>query len=221
MFRQHRRRSAHALAATAAGAVLAACGGMGDHDMDSMAEQPLSTQPAAQAQAGPSPSASADFNEADVTFAQSMIPHHEQAVEMAKLAEENGSSPAVRKLAAEIEAAQSPEIKKMRAWLATWGRPEAKGMAGMDHGGGDMPGMMSSKEMAALKATTGRKFDDEFLKMMAEHHRGAIAMAKTEQKEGQNPEAQALAADVISAQTAEIARIEKLLGADSTPSAPR
>ena len=61
--------------------------------------------------AGGGSSSRSNFTDADVTFAQSMIPHHEQAVVMAKMAKSHASSSDVKDLAAKIEAAQGPEIK--------------------------------------------------------------------------------------------------------------
>jgi uncharacterized protein (DUF305 family) len=70
----------------------------------------------------------ADHNAADVTFAQHMVPHHAQAVEMARLAPARAARPEVRQLAARIEAAQDPEIRLMTSWLDRWGER-------VDHGG--------------------------------------------------------------------------------------
>ena len=155
------------------------------------------------------------FNDADVKFAQSMIPHHQQAVVMAKMAESHASSPDVKSLAAKIEAAQGPEIATMTGWLKAWGKdvPSADGMGGMDHGaGGDgMPGMMGESEMNDLDTATGSGFDRMFLTMMIEHHTGAIEMAKTEQADGQNQDAVALAKKIEADQTAEIAVMKDLL----------
>ena len=80
-----------------------------------------------------------DFNDADVTFAQSMIPHHEQAVQMAKMAKMHASTPEVKNLADKIEAAQGPEIATMKGWLKDWGKDESSddSMGGMDHGSDD------------------------------------------------------------------------------------
>lgn len=93
-------------------------------------------------------SASGRFNDADVRFAQSMIPHHEQAVVMAKMAESHAASADVRDLAARIEAAQGPEIRMMSRWLRAWGEDVPAGggmggMGGMDHGSDEMPGRTS------------------------------------------------------------------------------
>lgn len=164
--------------------LLAACGGSDSEDSGSTGS-------------------SADFNQADVAFAQGMIPHHEQATEMADLALENGDSDEVTSLAQEIKAAQEPEIETMQGWLDDWGQP----------GSGDekMMGMMSDQEMADLEAASGAEFDEMFLKMMVDHHTGAISMAETEQADGENGDAKALAGDIIEAQKAEITEMESLL----------
>jgi uncharacterized protein (DUF305 family) len=162
---------------------------------------------------GSTDSSSGQFNDADVTFAQSMIPHHEQAVEMATMAQEQASSPEVKQLAEKIAAAQGPEIDTMTGWLDDWGKELSSDSAGgMDHSGSDMSGMMSDDDMASLGTATGAEFDQMFLEMMIEHHTGAIETAQTEQQDGENPDAVALAEKIEADQTAEIAQMEDLLG---------
>ena len=158
-------------------------------------------------------SGAGDFNKADVTFAQSMIAHHEQAVEMAKMAKMHAATAEVNNLADKIESAQGPEIKTMKGWLKDWGRSESSGsMGGMDHGSGTgMPGMMSDGDMSALGKAIGASFDKMFLTMMIGHHAGAIEMAKTEQAKGKNADAKALAKKIEAAQTTEIAEMKKML----------
>jgi uncharacterized protein (DUF305 family) len=164
-----------------------------------------------------SSSSSSDFNDADVTFAQSMIPHHQQAVQMAQMARANGSSPGVKRLAEKVEAAQGPEIDTMKGWLEDWGKKvPSTSMSGMDHGSGsmgsdDMPGMMSDADMTMLDGKTGAGFDRMFLTMMIEHHTGAIQMARTEQSGGKNADAVALANQIQADQTAELTRMRRLL----------
>src|SRR4051812_5221566 len=147
--------------------------------------------------ASSSASAEADHNDADVTFAQEMIPHHQSAIMMAQMAQNQAADQRVRDLAARIEAAQEPEIKTMSGWLADWGAAASSsatddGMGGMDHGGmdgGDMGGM----DTGALAGMSGPEFDQMFLTMMIAHHQGAVEMATTEAAEGQNADAIALA----------------------------
>ncbi|KAF5990716.1 DUF305 domain-containing protein [Streptomyces sp. WAC00263] len=150
----------------------------------------------------------ADFNDADVTFAQSMIPHHKQAVEMAQLADGRASDTEIKDIAAKIEKAQDPEIKTMTGWLQSWGKPTAMGdMPGMDMG----DGMMSDKDMKSLKAMKGTEFDKMFAQMMIDHHNGAISMAKTEQKSGQNADAKKMADDIVTGQSAEVKQLQSIL----------
>jgi uncharacterized protein (DUF305 family) len=155
------------------------------------------------------------FNDADVTFATDMIPHHRQATEMAAMAAERSQDPEIKKLASAIQAAQQPEIDTMSSWLKAWGKPIPEGtagMEGMDHATGDMPGMMTTEEMNQLHNKTGVGFDRMFLTMMIEHHEGAIRMAETEQANGSNPDAVALAKKIAQDQQAEIKTMQELLG---------
>ncbi|HEX2316737.1 MAG TPA: DUF305 domain-containing protein [Thermomonospora sp.] len=165
----------------------------------------------------PSATATADrqpaHNDADVAFAQGMIPHHRQAVEMADLAATRASSREVKDLAAAIKRAQDPEIRTMTGWLTLWGEPVPS--PGADHGGhgghGGMPGMMSPEQMQRLRDAEGKAFDTAFLELMIEHHRGAVTMAETERAKGAFPAARQLAATIITTQNAEITRMTALL----------
>ncbi|MFD0904764.1 DUF305 domain-containing protein [Actinomadura sediminis] len=186
---------------------LAACGGGDDDSGGSMPGHSMSTSA--------SPSAgdaqTAQHNQQDVMFAQMMIPHHQQAVEMADLAATRASSPDVKTLAAEIKKAQGPEIEQLTGWLKAWGVSAAPS-PGMDHGGhGGMDGMMSEQDMQELEQAKGEAFDRAFLTMMIEHHEGAVAMAKTEQSSGQFPPAKKMADSIVTSQSAEIAKMRELL----------
>ncbi|MEU1925084.1 DUF305 domain-containing protein [Streptomyces albogriseolus] len=207
--RRLRRRLTMVGAITAGGLLLAACGG---DDMEGMDHGSGSSASATSSQtAGDNPAPGA-FNDADVTFAQMMIPHHEQALEMAKLADGRASDAEIKTLAADIEKAQDPEIQTMKSWLKAWGKPESaeEGMPGMDHGSG-MSGMMSDEDMQKLETAKGTEFDRMFAEMMIEHHKGAITMAEDEQKNGRNATAKKLAADVVKTQSAEVEKFEKIL----------
>lgn len=200
------RRTALAVTAGAAALVLSACGG-GGHDMSSMGSDSDSPSATASAKAG-------DHNDQDVSFAEEMIQHHRQAVEMADLAADRASSQEVKDLATKIKGAQDPEIKTMSGWLTSWGEEVPADMSGMEgHDmSSDMPGMMSSEDMDKLEKASGAEFDKMFLEMMVKHHEGAIEMAKAEKTDGKYGPAVKLADDVITAQTAEIEQMNKMLG---------
>ena len=196
------RRSLLTGAAITATLVLSACGGdtssssSGGHD--GMA--PSGT-----------PASAVTFNDADVTFAQMMIVHHQQAVEMAELAESRAADAEVKTLAGTIKAAQDPEIATMTGWLTTWGKPTTApdgGGHGSSHA--SMPGMMSDADMTKLKAAKGAAFDKQFVTMMIAHHEGAITMSEEEIAKGSNTEAKALAQQIVTAQEAEIDTMNKI-----------
>ena len=156
----------------------------------------------------------AGFNDADVTFAQDMIPHHRQATEMADLAADRTENQEIRDLAAKIKAAQQPEIDTMTGWLKSWDKdvPKDSSMPGMDHGSDmNMPGMMSEDDMSELESASGEDFDRRFLTMMIAHHEGAIEMATQQQRAGQYDHAVDLAKKIEKDQQAEIATMEELL----------
>ncbi len=157
-------------------------------------------------------STTAGHNAADVTFAQMMIPHHQQALEMTEMAASRAESQEVKDLAAQIEGAQAPEIETMRGWLEDWDEPVE---GGMDMGGmaGGMQGMMSEEQMASLDSASGAAFDQQFLTQMREHHAGAIAMAEQELEAGEFLEAKELAQAIVDSQKAEIEEIDRLLEA--------
>lgn len=148
-------------------------------------------------------------NTADVSFAQEMIPHHQQAVSMSEVAAKNGG-PAVRKLAAQIKSAQAPEIRLMTGWLNDWNAPS------MDHGTGhgmDMgaTGMLDDADMADLSKAKGRAFDTLWLRGMIQHHEGAISMAEDEIASGEFPKAVAMARSIVKSQQAEIEHMQEML----------
>ena len=146
-----------------------------------------------------------EFSGADIMFAQMMIPHHQQAVDMGTIAESLASSQEVKDLAAKIKAEQAPEITQMEGWLERAGA--SKGM-GHDMG---MDGMLSETQMAELMGATGADFDRLYLMGMIAHHKGAILMAQLVTN-SKNQEVSQLAEQIISSQTEEIKYMEDLLG---------
>jgi uncharacterized protein (DUF305 family) len=133
-------------------------------------------------------------------FAEMMIPHHQQAIDMSDLALKNSTNPEVLALAQQIKDAQSPEIEQMKSW----------GASSMAHMGHMMDGMLSDEEMSDLAAATGSRFDKLFLEGMIKHHEGAIEMAQMV-TDSKNSEVAALAKVIIEAQQREILTMNELL----------
>lgn len=151
---------------------------------------------------------SAANSTADVMFVQMMIPHHQQAIQMADtILGKQGIPQSVLDLATKIKAAQGPEITTMQGWLTAWGQPTSSATDGMGMGSG----MMSDTDMQALDAATGTAAAKLFLTQMIAHHQGAITMARDELANGTDANAKALAQQIIDTQTAEIATMQSLL----------
>jgi uncharacterized protein (DUF305 family) len=189
------------------GAVLAGCGT--GHNMPGMGNP---TAPS---------SRPSDHNQADVAFAQQMIPHHSQALDMAKLVAGHTTNSKVVDLAGRIEQAQEPEIQRMSSWLNAWGAragrmgdmpgmPSDQPMPGMNAPSG-VPGMMAADEMTRLEQANNAEFDRMWLQMMIQHHQGAIDMARTELAGGVNSEAKSLAQSIIDGQQAQITEMKGIL----------
>jgi len=195
MYHHAPRKLAAALAAAAMTLTLSACGS------DDSTSDPSAIQTADNGDV---------FNGADVTFAQDMIPHHAQAIEMVELTEGRSLDPEVEELADAIRSAQDPELETMSGWLTAWGE-DVPDTSSMDMGDMDMSGMMTSEDMAALATAPDTEFQDMWLSMMVEHHTGAIEMAQVEQADGEFADAITLAEEIESSQSEEIATMEQLL----------
>ncbi len=166
----------------------------------------------------------------DVEFMQGMIMHHAQAVEMVALMDARTANKKLRLLGERIGQSQSDEMNFMKRWLETRGEPvsmkmsgmgkmDGMDMPGMDHSGHKMtilmPGMLSAKQMDALKMAKGAEFDKLFLTGMIQHHGGALIMVKDLYDTaggGQDAELFTFATDVDSGQRAEIRIMQNMLG---------
>ena len=148
------------------------------------------------------------LNSQDVMFLRGMIPHHQQAVEMSRLAPTHTKNPEVLDLAAKIQSAQQPEIDRMTQWLTDAG--ESTNMGGMDMG--DM-GLMSDEEMLALDNAKDNTFDKLFLTGMIVHHQGAVHMAQGIIANGESTQVRSLASSILTSQTSEIDQMKAMLAA--------
>ena len=151
---------------------------------------------------GCSSQSSSGYSSQDIMFAEMMIPHHEQAIEMSYLALKNSTNPEVLSLAKQIKEAQAPEIEQMKSW----------GASSMAHAGHMMDGMLSDEEISTLAAATGNEFDRLFLEGMIKHHEGAIDMAEMV-IDSKNSEVAALAKAIVETQRVEISTMKNLLTA--------
>ena len=157
---------------------------------------------------------------ADVEFMQGMIMHHAQAVEMTALMESHTQNKALRLLGARISKSQSDEINFMKRWLTARGEPISLAMPempGMDMSSHPMlmPGMLTPKQMEALRNAKSEEFDHLFLTGMIQHHNGALIMVEDlfdTAGAGQDAELFNFATDVDSGQRAEIRIMQTMLG---------
>lgn len=159
----------------------------------------------------------------DTGFARDMITHHDQAVQMAQVARDHSTDPAVRLLAFDIETQQIGQIGQMRGWLQNWGLPEQTDRAHMAWMGGAaphvhdtadgalMPGMATTAEMAKLRSLSGKALDVYFLQLMIRHHQGGLPMAQYTAAHARVAYVQDLASKIVSAQTSEVAAMEQML----------
>jgi uncharacterized protein (DUF305 family) len=150
----------------------------------------------------------------DVGFSRDMARHHLQGVEMANLAQDHSTDPAVRGLAFDIATTQTNQVGRMQGWLALWGYSPTGGdvmgwMGGSGHsghgsdGGTPMPGMATEEELANLRSLQGTAFDVEFLRLMMRHHQGGLEMAEYAAAHGETGVVRTLARSIAESQTAE------------------
>jgi uncharacterized protein (DUF305 family) len=167
------------------------------------------TVPPAIGQAMMGSEVSSSFNEVEM-FADMMIPHHQQAIDMSNLAlEKESSSPDLKDLAQRIIDGQTPEITLMEGWRDD---SDERGMMGMMSSGGEMMmgGMASDDELQNLATLEGSEFDTEFLTLMITHHEGALHMVHMID-DSSFEEAAQLAKDIVRVQTAEIEEMKAML----------
>ena len=182
--------------------------------------QPTRTLPSSTRATLPPPSP------ADVQFMMHMILHHAQAVEMTALIESHTQNKELRTLGQRISRSQSDEMRFMKRWLEARNQPTSIAMSHGSHGqemhGMDMPshntlmpGMLTAKQMDALRKASGKEFDSLFLSGMIQHHNGALIMVKDlfdTSGAGEDAELFNFATDVDSGQRAEIRVMQNMLG---------
>jgi uncharacterized protein (DUF305 family) len=164
------------------------------HDMSNMDHSMMQSSPNA---------ATAPY---DLQFLDTMIHHHEGAVEMSSLAEQKAGHSEIKTLAKNIISSQEKEISQMKEWRERW-FPGAAPALNMEMAG--MGESMKGMDMKHLNQLSGNAYDLEFIKQMTPHHQGAVVMAKEALARSTKPEIKTLANGIIKAQEAEIAEMNK------------
>jgi len=164
--------------------------------------------------------ANTSYSPDDVSFMQDMIPHHNQAVQMAALAADRTNREELLDAAGRITASQADEVEFMQQWLSQRGEdvPEPSAHDGM-HTSHSMAGMASPEQMTELAAATGTDFDRLFLQLMITHHEGAVEMVETlhdQPGSAYDPVLFAFTDDITNDQTTEIERMNVVLSSLST-----
>lgn len=131
-------------------------------------------------------------------FITGMIPHHQEAVDAAKIIVAKTQNQELKKVAQAIIDAQNKEITQLKGWMKAW-----------------YPNSMIKTEsmpmMRDLTKLSGHELDDAFMEDMIKHHEEAIHMAKDVLEISQRSEIMTIAKDIISSQTSEIAMFKKML----------
>ena len=161
--------------------------------------------------AAPPVAASARFNDADVMFAQMMVAHLEQGIDLAQVAKAIGSKSKVKELAGAIDTTQREELTMLKGWLKLWGKPETPSSDPNVHAAhGGLP-LLDAKVVSEVKEKSGAEFDLTYLNLMTGHQHGAVEMAQTELKDGSNPEATAYADRVRNSRQGQIQQMLTLV----------
>jgi uncharacterized protein (DUF305 family) len=194
------RRVGAALAAVAAALFLSSCSRpASDGHTGQPSDQPVITgQPAG-------------YNADDVAFANDMILHHQQAVDLSAMVPDRSANTELVSLAQQISTVQQPEINVMKVFLVQWKENPDTNSGHAGHGN-TMQGMVDGATMTRLESLNGAEFDKLWLESMISHHQGAIEMAKAEIANGDNVDAKSLANNIVTTQEAEIGQMKQMLG---------
>jgi uncharacterized protein (DUF305 family) len=141
----------------------------------------------------------------DAMFIEQMIPHHDDAIEMAEVALTRAEHPEIKQLAADIKRTQTAENAQMRTWYREW-----FGTAVPDVGGSSpmMGGMMGSGTMDIADLEVAEPFDKAFIEAMIPHHQTAIMMSRMAGGASGRPEMRGLTSSIIEAQSTEIDKMQ-------------
>ena len=178
------------------------------HDMSNMNGHDMSKMPGMNSNMQMTSAPGAAEQPFDLQFIDTMIHHHEGAIQMANMVLGKSQRPELKQFAQKIIDDQTKEIAQMKQWRERWyaGKPSALNM--------EMPGvvggmkMMNSEHMKEMDSMPPNHFDDHFLNMMTAHHGDAVTMAKDGLKKAEHPEIKTLSEQIIKTQQAEIEQMK-------------
>ena len=140
----------------------------------------------------------------DEAFIDAMVPHHQGAIAMAKVALKNAEHEEIKELSRNILASQQAEIEELKA------------IKKEEFGTSDVPMEMSSEQMRGMgvmmdpqSLANKEPFDEAFIEAMIPHHRSAIDMATVANQDSENPRIKELAENIVSAQKGEIEQMKR------------
>jgi uncharacterized protein (DUF305 family) len=139
----------------------------------------------------------------DRRFIDAMVPHHQGAIEMARVALKNAEHAEIKQLSRNIVSSQQAEIEELKA------------IKKEEFGTSKVPMKMSPSQMRAMgmmmtpeRLARSEPFDKAFIDAMIPHHQSAIDMAQVAYRQSGNPEVKKLAEGIVEAQTREITQME-------------
>lgn len=141
----------------------------------------------------------------DKQFIEQMIPHHESAITMARLALQKSKHNEVKTLANNIISSQSAEINTMKQWYKGWYRSDVPTVSSSNVWGGSM----MSSQTSTNELNAAPDFDKAFLAQMIEHHQMAVMMANMLLASTDRAEMKKLASNIVTAQNKEIGDMQQ------------
>jgi uncharacterized protein (DUF305 family) len=151
------------------------------------------------------------YNDTDVMYLQMMVAHHEQGLEMVRIAEGRATKPDLTTLVKAVDVTQTDEVTMMKQWLTGWSAPatvDHAPSAHADHGGLPATG---PEEMKALRQAKGSAFESTFINLFVAHQHNAVEMANMERTGGANEETKAFAERVRQSRTDQIRQLLTML----------
>ncbi len=160
--------------------------------------------------------ANTSYIDADITFLQGMIVHHEQAIVMSEMADQRTNNKSILDLAKRIDVSQKDEINFMESWLKDRNEyiHSSHSHEHKMHMHANMAGMASPKQLEDLRSSKSTDFDRLFLQLMITHHDGALEMVEELKKYPGNaydPILNEFVSDLVNDQGVEIERMNKIL----------